>query len=251
VIRAVVVDDEPPARKRICDLLADEADIRVVAQCANGPEAVAAIESFRPDLLLLDAQMPEMDGFEVLRSVEGEPVPATIFVTAYDAHAVRAFEVHAVDYVLKPVDRSRFAVALQRARERLSVSSSDQAGRVSRLLHDMAARAEYLERLVVREVGRITLLPVDTIDWIEGADNYVLVHAGATAHHVRATLKSLEERLDPNRFVRVHRSAMVAVDRIRSVETTSHGDARIVLKNGTSVAASRTYDAGLRKLLEP
>jgi two-component system LytT family response regulator len=103
----------------------------------------------------------------------------------------------------------------------------------------------------VREVGRITLLPVDTIDWIEGADNYVLVHAGATAHHVRATLKSLEERLDPNRFVRVHRSAMVAVDRIRSVETTSHGDARIVLKNGTSVAASRTYDAGLRKLLEP
>ena len=248
-INALVVDDEAPARERVRALLAREPDVVVVGVCRNGPEAVVAVENVHPDLLLLDVQMPEMDGFEVLRALLPGALPATIFVTAYDEHALRAFDVHAVDYLLKPVDAERFAQAIDRARSRLRSSARTAVQDFQELLSSLAQQPPWLERLVIRETGRISLLPVADVDWIEAADNYVRVHTGKTALIMRATLKDLEQRLDPARFARVHRSAIVAIDRIVQLEPLSHGDFTIVLRTGARVTASRSYELSIRRIL--
>jgi two-component system LytT family response regulator len=248
-IRTVIVDDEPPARSRLRELLEREADIDVIAECANGPEAIMVLQEQLPDLLLLDVQMPEMDGFEVLHAAGVDLVPAIVFVTAWDEHARRAFDVHAVDYVLKPVDAARFAQAVARARARLRNAPIGNAVQLRNLLEQLRGPAPWLERLAVRESGRIGLLPVDRIQWVESADNYVRVHTADSSCHVRMTLKELENRLDPQRFVRVHRSALVAIDRIHHLEPWSHGDYRIVLHDGTRLMASRTYVSNLRRLV--
>jgi two-component system LytT family response regulator len=244
-----VVDDEPPARQRLRSLLAKEPDIDVVAECANGPEAVVCLQEEMPDLVLLDVQMPEMDGFEVLHAIDPDKTPAIIFATAYDEHALRAFDVHAVDYLLKPIDAQRFSQAIERARERLHGSSAAHRAALQRLLAEVAPARAYLERLAVREMSRIALLPVTEIDWIEAADNYVRVHSGGTSCLMRMSLKELERRLDPDRFARVHRSALVAIDRIRHLEPWSHGDFRIILHDGTRITASRSYAHNLRRII--
>jgi two-component system LytT family response regulator len=244
-MRVIVVDDEAPARLKLRQLLEAEPDVTITAECVNGPEAVLAIRENTPDLLLLDIQMPDMDGFEVLQQI-GEHVPAAvIFVTAFDQHAVRAFEVHALDYLLKPVERDRFEAAMVRAR-----TAVQQAGSLSnRVAALLAERPDYLKRLVIREVGQITLVPVRDVIWIEAADNYARVHTASESYYLRMTLKELDQRLDPAEFVRVHRSAIVAIDHIAKLETASHGDYLVVLKDGQSLTASRTYVASLLEVL--
>jgi two-component system LytT family response regulator len=241
-LRAMVVDDEPLARDTVGLLLRRHPGVEVVAAC-NGVEAVPLIERLSPDILFLDVQMPEVDGFDVLDAVGAEAVPAVVFVTAYDEYAVRAFEVHAVDYLLKPFDDARFARALARASERVLAGAPD--GRLGALLRQ---RSPYLQRLLVRKRDRVVVVAADDIDWIEAADYYASLHVGETTHLLRETLAELEQRLDPERFVRVHRSAMVNVARVREIHSLFHGDAALVLASGARVKLSRARRAPFERL---
>ncbi len=242
-IRALIVDDEPLARERIRTLLRKEPDIEVAGECGDGGRAVTAIEKERPDLVFLDVQMPEAGGFEVLEAVGAERMPAVIFVTAYDKYALRAFEVHALDYLLKPFDRQRFREALERARAHIRRAQAGELHqRLLALLGDVRPVTRR-ERLVVREGGRIFFLRAEEIDWVEAAGNYVRLHAGKRAHLLRETLAGLEEQLDPARFARVHRSAIVNLDRVRALEPGPHGDAALLLRDGTRLTLSRTCRA--------
>ena len=250
-IRALIVDDEPLARERVRTLLAAERDVELVGECGDGAEAVAAIERLAPDLVFLDVQMPEVDGFEVLQAIPAARLPAVIFVTAYDRYALKAFEVHALDYLLKPFDRERFGLALDRARGEFARgdASGPIAKRLLELLEGLKSERRYAPRLVVRESGRVFFLDVAEIDWIEAVGNYARLHVGKRSHLLRETMKALESRLDPERFVRLHRSSIVNVERIRIVETTRRGDHGVVLADGTHLAASRGYAERLRKLM--
>ena len=249
MIRALIVDDEPLARERLRTLLAREPDVTLVGEAGDGAAAVRAILEHRPDLVFLDVQMPEIDGFDVLEAVADAPAPAVIFATAFDRHALRAFEVHAIDYLLKPFDRARFAAALDRARVELARGEA-AAPRLLAMLKGLSAHRPGARRLVVRDGGRVFFLPVDEVDWIEAAGNYVRLHAGAVQHLVRETMKSLAERLDPAVFARVHRSAIVNVDRIREMRAGFHGEYEIVLRSGARLQSSRGYSARLHALLD-
>ena len=241
-IRTLIVDDEPLGRERIRTLLDDDAEIEVVGECSDGKKAVAAIERTGPDLVYLDVQMPEMDGFAVLDAIAGERMPAIIFVTAYDRYAVKAFEVHALDYLLKSFDRERFQAALRRAKEQIRASREGLWNeRLTGLLEDLQARQKRLTRLVIRSAGRIFFLRVEEIDWLEAADNYVRIHAGRESHLVRETLQSLEGRLDPSKFLRIHRSTLVNLDRIQELQPLFHGDYVVKLLDGTELSLSRSY----------
>jgi two-component system LytT family response regulator len=241
-IRTLIVDDEPLGRERIRTLLGDDAEIEVVGECSNGKQAVDAIERTTPDLVYLDVQMPEMDGFAVLNAIASERMPAIIFVTAYDRYAVRAFDVHALDYLLKSFDRDRFQDALRRAKEEIRRSHEGLWNeRLTGLLEDLQVRQKRLTRLVIRSAGRICFLRVEEIDWLEAADNYVHIHVGREAHLVRETLQSLEDRLDPSRFLRIHRSTVVNVDRIQELRPLFHGDYVVKLRDGTELSLSRSY----------
>ena len=241
-IRTLIVDDEPLGRERIRTLLGDDAEIEVVGECSNGRQAVAAIERTLPDLVYLDVQMPEMDGFAVLNAIASERMPAIIFVTAYDRYAVRAFEVHALDYLQKSFDRERFQAALRRAKEEIRRSRDGLWNeRLTGLLEDLQVRQKRLTRLVIRSAGRIFFLRVEEIDWLEAADNYVHIHMGRESHLVRETLQSLEDRLDPSRFLRIHRSTLVNVDRIQELQPLFHGDYVVKLLDGTELSLSRSY----------
>lgn len=248
-IRTLIVDDEPLGRERIRSLLAGDAEIEIAGECSDGKQAVEAVEKQRPDLIFLDVQMPEMDGFEVVQAIYGERMPAIVFVTAYDKYAVQAFEVHALDYLLKSFDRERFAAALKRAKETVQRSREGALNeRLAGLLEDLEAKKDRLTRLVIKSAGRIVFLRVDEIDWIEAADNYVRVHAGKEAHLIRETLQSLEKRLDPAKFLRIHRSSVVNLERIRELQPIFHGDYLVKLMDGTELTLSRNYR---EKLLEP
>ena len=248
-IRTVIVDDEPLGRERIRTLLAGDPEIEVIGECLDGRQAIAAIECSRPDLVFLDVQMPEVDGFGVLDTIAGEKMPAIIFVTAYDRYAVQAFEVHALDYLLKSFDRERFQFALSRAKEEICRSKSGSLNeRLAGLLEDLQAKQKRLTRLVVKSAGRIVFLRVEEIDWVEAADNYVRVHAGRESHLMRETLQSLENHLDPQKFLRIHRSTLVNLDRIRELQPIFHGDYVVKLNDGTELTLSRSYR---EKLLEP
>jgi two-component system LytT family response regulator len=248
-IRTLVVDDEPLAREGILMRLRGEPDIDVIGECRNGREGAAAILRDAPDLVFLDVQMPKLDGFGVIECVGPKRMPPVIFVTAYDEHAVRAFEVHALDYLLKPIDGARFRDALERARVRVrSHNLETVSGQLQEML-DALKGTEHLERLAIKSRGRITFLSVDDIDWIEAADNYVQVHTGRQSHLVHATLNGLESRLDSRCFLRIHRSAIVNISRIKELQPLFHGEYRIVLKDSTELTSGRRYRSNLHRLL--
>jgi two-component system LytT family response regulator len=239
--RAIVVDDEPLARQTLALLLAREADFAIVAECGHGAEAIEAIGRERPDVLFLDVQMPEVDGFEVLRRVEPGTVPAVIFVTAFDRYALQAFEHHALDYLLKPFSDERFAIVIGRTRERLRDRTiASMAGRLADLL---AATAPDRRQLVVRDGGRTVVLPYDDIVWIEAEDYCARIHLRGRTLLVRDSLRALADTLERAAFVRVHRSAIANVACIRSIEPLSSGDQRLTLDDGTVLRVSRTHRA--------
>jgi two-component system LytT family response regulator len=239
-LRVIIVDDEPPARTRLRRLLKPYADIELIAECGDGAGAVQAIESTQPDLVLLDVQMPELDGFEVLRALDTPRLPAVIFVTAFDKYALRAFEVHALDYVLKPVEADRLGEALDHARRRIAEHRSATAG-LADLLRDLKGDGAYLTRMPVRSEGKVKVIDLADVDWLSAADNYVTLHAAGREYLVRDALAALERRLDPLVFVRVHRSTIARIDRIAELMPDAHGDFTIRLKDGTRLDMSRTY----------
>ena len=249
-IRAVIVDDEPLARRRIADLLVAVDDIEIIAQCANGEEAIQTMEASRPDLLFLDVQMPEIDGFDVLQAIGIGTVPVVIFVTAYDQFAVRAFEANAVDYLQKPFDDERFVTALQRARERISQrKTGDVESRLLAVLKEVHGERGYLRRLVVPAGQRSIFIRVEDIDWIEAERNYVRLHVGDRAHLLRENMSRLESALDPAKFTRIHRSTIVNIDRIQSLESLVHGEYMVVLHDGTKLTSGRAYRGNLHDLM--
>ena len=247
-VRTLVVDDEAPARRRIRRLLADEPGVTVVGECGDGESAVTMIAAERPDLVFLDVQMPERDGFEVVTAIPPASLPAILFVTAYDRYALRAFEVHAVDYLLKPFTGERFRTALGRARERIASRTQDPA--LASFASSLRNRPSYLSRVTVRSGARTVFVELAAVDWLEAADNYVRLHVKQREYLVRETLAALEAQLDPDRFVRIHRSAIVQVDRIAETRPTSHGDAEVLLRDGRRLAASRTWRDRLQRLVD-
>lgn len=250
-IRAVVADDEPMGRQRLVRLLQAEGDVEVLAACESGEQALEAIRSTAPDVAFLDIQMPGLDGFEVVEALDGENVPAIVFVTAHDQYAVRAFEVHAFDYLLKPVDDERLRTALGRVRERerSAAPSGDTSERMLALLERLHARERGLERLVVRTQERAFFLKTETIDWIEAAGKQVQLHVGKTTHSLRASMANLEQELDPARFVRISRSAIVNIDRIQEIQPWFQGDHVVILHDRTRLTSTRGYRDNLQRLL--
>jgi two-component system LytT family response regulator len=248
-IRTLIVDDESLARDRLRQLLQQEPQIELVGECADGREAVAGIEKHQPDLVFLDVQMPELDGFGVLENVRVKTLPVIVFVTAHDKFALRAFEVHAVDYLLKPFDRERFQAALRHAVERVSNrSDGSHAEAQAGLLNQVRPAAKLLDRLAVKSGAHIAWVALEEIDWIESADNYVELHVGAKSHLLRETLNALEERLPQETFVRVSRSAMVNPKRIKELRRMLYGGYEITLQNGTKLTLSRRYRDKLPRL---
>ena len=249
-LRVLVVDDEAPARQRLVDLLRKDAGVGQIAEAFNGLEAVAKIEDERPDLVFLDVQMPELDGLGVIDAVGPTAMPLTVFVTAYDQHAVHAFEANALDYLLKPYSDERQEAAMARARQRLSERSVYEFGqRMLRLTTRSAQQPRLLDRLVVKSGGTTRFVRVADIDCIEAAGVYVSLHVGGKKLLYRATLHELVERLDYMRFVRVHRSAVVNIESIVQLDARSHGEFDVVLKHGSRTRVSRTYRAHLEKRL--
>jgi two-component system LytT family response regulator len=233
-LRAIIADDEPLARERVRCLLAEETDVEVIAECSNGAQTLKAIQEHRPDLLFLDVQMPRLNGFEVLEALEGDPRPAVIFTTAHDEHAIHAFEVSAVDYLLKPFTGGRFRRALERGREQLANRSKGETNRqVTALLKQVHSVAPGGGRILVRTPERIVFLKPEEIDHIEAAGNYVVLHAGKDRHIMRETTIAMEERLAPVGFMRISRSAIVNLSRIREIQPLSPGQYSLILKNGT------------------
>jgi two-component system LytT family response regulator len=263
-IRALVADDEPLARDRIRRLLDEEPDVDIVAECADGDAAVAAIRAHRPDLAFLDVQMPGLDGLSVLDAVRPAELPVVVFVTAFDQYAIRAFEVNALDYLVKPFNTRRFRAAVARARQALREDRGSHEGRLLALVEQLSAEKRELERrlgapgdakppeqgahpdrLTIRTQGRIFFVRTTDIDWIGTAGNYVELHVGPAKHLLRESLASLAARLDPARFVRIHRTTMVNVDRIREVQPWFSGDYVVILQSGAKLNMSRTYRASL------
>ena len=250
-IRAVIVDDEELARRRIRTLLKTEPDVEVVAECADGQKAVEAICSHKPDLLFLDVQMPEVDGFSVLEAIHEAERPAIIFVTAYDRYALRAFETHALDYLLKPFNRARFQKSLQRARREIERQKRDQVDqRVAALLKEVQSQSKYLERLVIRSAGRVTFLRADDVHWFEACANYVRLHVGKESHLIRERINVLESQLDPGKFVRIHRSSIVKISQIKELQSSFDGEHVVVLEDGSRLAMSRSYHQHFRQVLK-
>jgi two-component system, LytTR family, response regulator len=233
-IRTLIVDDEPLARSNLAVLLRADPEIGVVGECGSGEQALDEIRVANPDLLFLDVQMPECDGFDVLELLGRNLPPAIVFVTAYDQYALRAFEAGALDYLLKPFDNARFELALSRAKQRI------------RLGRD---RAPKLERVIIKNAGQISFVKISEIDWIEAADYYACLHVGARSHLLRRSLSDLEEDLDPNVFCRVHRSSIVNLERVRGLKLTPDGDCEVLLDTGTSVRLSRRYRKQLQERL--
>ena len=236
-MRAVIVDDEPLARKSIRILLERDGDVEVAGEC-SGPDAAALIERTRPEIIFLDVQMPDVDGFGVLDQIGPHAVPVVIFVTAYDRYALRAFEVHALDYLLKPFNDERFARALAHAKDQVRARSRGE--RDDRLSELLRSRSAYTQRFLVRVRERSVVVNATDIDWIEAADYYVTLHAGGKSYLLREPIANLVKSLDPDRFVRVHRSAIVNIDRVREVHPLFRGDRTLMLADGTRVKLSRS-----------
>ncbi|HEY2861740.1 MAG TPA: LytTR family DNA-binding domain-containing protein [Terracidiphilus sp.] len=250
-IRVLVVDDEAPARQRVMDLLRCDAQVGAVFEAADGQAAVESILDYRPDLVLLDVQMPELDGLGVVEAIGGAEMPLTVFITAYDQHALRAFEANALDYLLKPFSDERFEGMMARVKTRLDERSLREFGqRVMKMVSTAPSSADKRwDRLVVKAGGTTRFVRVADIDWIEAAGVYVNLHVAGKELLYRAALNELADRLDPRRFVRVHRSAIVNIESILQLEPISHGEFDAVLRNGARTRVSRTYRAQLEKRL--
>ena len=244
-LRVIVVDDEEPARRLLREYLGDVTGISVIAECGNGFEAVKAVAEHDPDLMLLDIQMPKLDGFEVVELLERDlPI---IFITAHDEHALRAFEVHAVDYLLKPYSAERLAEALERARER--IDREEQPPPLQELAAAARAEEDSLQRILVRDGSDVRVIQTDEVDYIEARDDAVAIHVGGSAHLKAQRLSALEDRLDPKRFIRVHRSYILNLDRLRSIELYAKDSRIAILSDGTQVPVSRSGYSRLRQLL--
>jgi two-component system LytT family response regulator len=249
-IRTLIVDDEAPARSRIRQLLRGEDDFEVIGECANGKQAVASIQKQTPELVFLDVQMPRLNGFEVCEAVGADALPTVVFVTAYNQFALQAFEVHALDYLLKPFDRERFQKTLRRVRERFQRGQTEALDpRLKALLDEMKAGPKKLDRLAFKLDGRVIFVRAEEIDWIEADGNYVHLHTGGAAHLLRETLTGLEAQLPPEKFLRVSRSAIVNLDRIKELQSLFYGDFVVILRDGTRVNMSRNYRDHLEALL--
>jgi len=246
-IRVAIIDDEPLARAALRVVMESDPELVVVGDCI-GVDAPALIERAQVELVFLDVQMPEVDGFEVLAALRPGTLPATVFVTAHDEYAVRAFEVHAIDYLLKPFDDARLLTAVARAKERLARPGAAAGEQLLALLDEHAGRPKYVERFLVRERGKVVVVRTQDIDWIEAADYYATLHVAGEAHLVRQTMADLDASLDGQRFVRVHRKAIVNIDRVREVHPRFRGDCTLVLADGTQVRLSRTRRAEFERL---
>jgi two-component system, LytTR family, response regulator len=257
-IKTLIVDDEPLARRSLRLLLKDDPDIEIIGEAASGPEAVKAIKAQAPDLIFLDIQMPEMNGFEVLERIDAASLPAIVFVTAFDRYALKAFEVHALDYLLKPFDDARFERALKQAKAQLEQREiKDLSRKLFALLEEhggrLAAtteRTSYLSRLMVKSAGRILFLKVEEIDWIEADNYYAKLHVGRKSHLLRETMNDLETKLDPEKFLRIHRSAIVNLDRVKEMHPHFNGDYIVVLNDGTQIKMSRSRREQIRTILK-
>lgn len=247
-VRALVVDDEPLARERLRMLLAAEDWLEIVHECTDGVAAVAAIQKLRPDLVFLDVEMPGANGFDVIEAIGAAHMPFVVFVTAYDKYAIRAFDVHAVDYLLKPFDRDRFHQALARARQQLEQRSGGELERrLLALVQDLRPAQQKLERFVIKAGGRVFFVRSEEIDWIEAAGNYVKLHVGTDAHLFRETMNALEARLNPDTFYRIHRSHIVNIERVRELQPWFNGEYVVFLKDGTRLTLSRGYREKLQE----
>jgi two-component system LytT family response regulator len=251
-IRTIVVDDEAPARTRIRQLLKQQPDFSLVAECSNGSQALETIQREKPDLVFLDVQMPRLSGLEVCRALAANdvPLPMFIFVTAYDEYALKAFEVHAIDYLLKPFDRERFLQAANHARHQLAhLKRAATEARLAAVLDDLAPSSKTPERLAFKENGRIVLVRPETIEWIESDGNYVRLHVGDSSHYVRETLASLESQLPREKFMRISRSIIVNLDRVKELQPLFYGDYAVILHDGSRLSMSRSYRDRLEDIL--
>ena len=257
-IKTLIIDDEPLARRNIRLLLEKDPQIEILEECRNGREAVKAINTHSPDLIFLDIQMPEMDGFDVLARVGPEHIQAIVFVTAFDQYALKAFDVHALDYLLKPFDDERFAHALERAKTQIEAREIDRLSkRLLALLEERESErtgarehTNYLTRLMIKVAGRVTLLKVEDIDYIEADGNYAKLHVGKKSHLLREKMNDLEGRLDPAKFVRIHRSVIVNLDRIKEMHPHFNGDYIVVLEDGRKLRLSRSRRENLEARLK-
>jgi|HubBroStandDraft_4_1064222.scaffolds.fasta_scaffold225273_2 two-component system LytT family response regulator len=246
-MRVLIIDDEPLACERIRTLLADEPGIEILGECHDGRSAFTAIRSLAPDLVFLDVQMPEMDGFAVLEQIAADAMPVVIFVTAFDQYAIKAFEVCALDYLLKPFDRDRFSKALSRGKVEFERrSDGDLSARLRSVLDEWKGRKPCLDRLVIRSGGRVFFLRVDELDWVEAAGNYVRLHAGREEYLYRETMSRLEASLDPEKFARIHRSVIVNVERVKELHPLFRGDYAVILRDGRKLTLSKAYRDRLR-----
>jgi two-component system LytT family response regulator len=256
-LRVVIADDEPLARQRIRRLLRRETDVQVVGECADGAETVATVLRESPDLLFLDVQMPELDGFAVLRALPEDQVPVTVFVTAFDQYALRAFEARALDYLLKPFTETRFRTAFERARGLIGRPDASERAALLSLLEQVRGELRGrirrtmtpADRLLVKAEGRVLVVPLAQVDYLEAARNHVRVHAGRSVHLLRETLGALEARLDPARFARIHRSTLVNLDRVAEIQPWFSGDAMVLLQGGAKLRLSRSYRQALEERL--
>jgi two-component system, LytTR family, response regulator len=248
-LTTLIVDDEPLAREGLRMLLAQDPEITTIHEAKDGREAVRAILDFEPDLVFLDVQMPEMDGFSVVREIDTRQIPAIVFVTAHDKYAIQAFEVNAIDYLLKPVTGERFAKALERAKTRLhSTSPGETNSQIISLLETIASPRRYLKRVAVRSAGKTIFVDVEQVDWIEANENYALLHVGGSGHLLRVAMNTLEKSLDPEMFLRIHRSAIVNVTRVKELQSALHGEYVVKLANGVRLQSGRAYSDRLRAL---
>ena len=254
-IRTLIVDDEPIARRNLRALLGGDPEVEIVGECGSGPQAVRLIQANSPDLLFLDVQMPEMDGFEVLKNLDPGQIPAVIFVTAYDQYAIKAFEVQALDYLLKPFNDERFAQALERAKTQLE--QREAAGLKQRLLALLETEAGrpapappvYEEKFLIKSASRVFFVKAEEIDWIEAADYYVCLHVGGQNHLLRETMSEMEAKLAPARFLRIHRSTIVNLSRVRSIQARAGGEYAVVLEDGTLLRLSRSRKEQVEQIL--
>ncbi|GJQ20776.1 MAG: DNA-binding response regulator [Bacteroidia bacterium] len=250
-IRTLVIDDERLARERLLSLLEGDPDIEIIGECATGKEAIAAITRESPDLIFLDVQMPEGDGFEVLQSIDLHQMPIVVFVTAYDEYAVRAFDVHALDYLLKPFDQTRFERALIRAKSEVVLRNNTNVNqKLLSMLEHIESHKRHPDRILVKSSGRVFFLKFDEIDWVESAGNYVKLHVGHDNHLLRETMAQMERKLEGEKFVRIHRTAIVNVDRIKEIQPSFNGEYAVTLTNGTRLTASRGYRKKLSESLQ-
>ena len=249
-IRALIVDDEPLARRRIKSLLAHDQSVEVIGECSDGYKAVTSISELNPDLVFLDVQMPAMDGFEVIKTISAEQMPTVIFVTAYDQYALKAFEVNALDYLLKPFDRRRFQKTLERAKAMIrGLKDGNFNNQLLSLLDDLRREQNIPDRFIIKSGGRVVFLRVEEIDWMSTVGNYVRLQVGRDSHLMRETMTGMESKLDPVSFMRIHRSTIVNLDRVKEVQPWAKGEYVVIMRDGTRLIMSRRYRERLNERL--